>query len=97
MGRGVSSSISPHNDSSGEIDITEICTAVGVIFVFAPLSFVRKIEKFRFGFMFGVAMILLTVVTISCYCFGIIHKKNNHRRDFEPPTRAGYFPFDFLG
>lgn len=36
--------------------------------------------------MFGVAMILLTVVTISCYCFGMLRK-----RDFEPPTREGYY------
>ena len=36
--------------------------------------------------MFGVFMILIAIITISCYCLGIIS-----RRDYEPPTYQGYY------
>jgi amino acid permease len=56
-----------------------------VLVTFAPLTWVRKIEKFRYGFIFGVAMILVAVLTISGFCYSFISK-----RDYIRP-QSGYF------
>lgn len=41
-----------------------------MFFVFGPLTWVRKIERFRVGFVFGVAMIFVTIIVIAIFCFG---------------------------
>ena len=59
--------------------------AIGVLVIFAPLTWVRKIQRFRFAFMFGVAMILVTIITISAFCFIFIGQ-----RDWAKPS-SGYY------
>ena len=42
-----------------------------VLSLFSPLAWVRKIETFKVGFIFGFAMIIVTLVTISAFCISI--------------------------
>lgn len=42
-----------------------------VLAFFSPLAWVRKIETFKVGFMFGFAMIIVTLITISAFCVKI--------------------------
>ena len=42
-----------------------------VLAAFSPLAWVREIETFKVGFMFGFAMIIVTVITISVFCVGL--------------------------
>ena len=59
--------------------------SIFVISLFTPLTWIRNLEKFRYGFMIGVCMILLAVVTISYFCFDQISERN-----FERPA-SGYY------
>ena len=45
----------------------------------------RDLEKFKYGFMLGVSMILLAVLTISYFCYDKIKE-----RGFEKPP-SGYY------
>ena len=42
----------------------------GVILLaaFSPLAWERNIETFKIGFIFGFAMIIVTLLTISVFC-----------------------------
>ena len=44
-----------------------------VLIVFSPLVWVRDIEKFKIGFMFGFAMIIITLITVSGFCIAKRH------------------------
>ena len=59
--------------------------AILIICTFGPLTWVRRIQRFRFAFIFGVMMIVLALFTISIYCFDILSKRDYIR----PPD--GYF------
>ena len=50
--------------------------SIGVCLIFSPLAWIRKIEVFRYGFIFGVAMIFITVLTIAVYCFILINERD---------------------
>ena len=50
--------------------------SIGVVLVFSPLTWIRKIEVFRNGFIFGVAMIVITVIAISIYCMLLITERD---------------------
>jgi amino acid permease len=50
--------------------------SIVVLFVFAPLTWIRKIEVFRHGFIFGVAMILVTIITIAGFCIHILAERD---------------------
>jgi len=50
------------------LSLLHLYVSIAVLFIFAPLTWIRKIQKFKFGFIFGVGMILLTVVTIAIFC-----------------------------
>ena len=56
-----------------------------VLCIFSPLTWIRKIQKLRFAFMFGVAMIFITVIAISAYCY-----KDIKDRNYELPP-AGFY------
>jgi amino acid permease len=45
--------------------------AVIVLALFSPLAWIRKIETFKIGFMFGFAMIIVTIITISIFCISM--------------------------
>ena len=45
--------------------------AVIVLALFSPLAWIRKIETFKIGFMFGFAMIIITIITISIFCISM--------------------------
>ena len=42
-----------------------------VLALFSPLAWVRKIETFKVGFIFGFTMIIVTLITISAFCVGM--------------------------
>ena len=71
--------------SKERLSISYLYISIFVICVFTPLTWVRKIETFRYGFIFGVSMILVAIVTISVFCFDIISN-----RDFVRP-QGGYY------
>lgn len=64
-----------------KLDYMYLWVSIGVVAVFAPLTWVRKIQKFKIGFIFGVFMILVTVVAISIYCFIELEKRDWARPD----------------
>ena len=55
-----------------------------MLIVFAPLTWVRDLERFRFGLIFGVVMIFVTCFVISVFDITAIAD-----RDSAPPT-SGY-------
>lgn len=57
-----------------------VTIAVVIVIIFAPMTWVKELQRFRFGMMFGVGMIFITVVTISGFCFHDISE-----RDWAPP------------
>lgn len=61
-------------DSSFDLD-NKYFIAIGMLFIFGPIACVRRIEKFRFAFMFGVAMIAIAVITISGFCIFDIQQR----------------------
>jgi amino acid permease len=74
-----------HEISSSRGKFAHFYISFIIICIFAPLTWVRRIQRFRFAFIFGVSMILLAVCTISIYCFDILSD-----RDFIKPP-GGYF------
>ena len=42
--------------------------------LYAPLAWVRKLQYFSFGYIFGNVMILFTVAVISGYCITLLAK-----------------------
>lgn len=62
--------------------------SVFVMLIFGPLTWEHKIQKFRFGIMFGVYMLFISIVAISVYCFSVI----SHRDWSEPDP--GYVALD---
>lgn len=42
-----------------------------VLAAYSPLAWVRQIETFKIGFMFGFAMIIVTVITICAFCIAM--------------------------
>ena len=55
--------------------------SLGVLTIFGPLTWVHKIQRFRFGYIFGVVMIFTTVIAISIYCFQVIGERDWARPD----------------
>lgn len=74
-----------HDVSSFLGRVQHFFISIFILCTFGPLTWVRKIQRFRFAFIFGVMMILLAILTISIYCFNIIGERDNIR----PPD--GYF------
>lgn len=56
---------------TGKSTLKEIHIGLIVLSLFSPLAWVRKIETFKIGFMFGFAMIVVTIITISVFCFSM--------------------------
>jgi len=57
-----------HDNDEHVVTPLYLYVSIGVLVIFAPLTWVRRIQRFKFGYMFGVAMILLAVFTVSVYC-----------------------------
>ena len=72
-------------DGSNAISIQYLYVSIFVISIFTPLTWVRDLEKFKYGFMLGVSMILLAVLTISYFCYDMIKE----RGFVKPPS--GYY------
>ena len=49
--------------------------------LFSPLAWIRDIETFKFGFIFGFAMIIITLITISGFCIGMNIAHTNNQND----------------
>ena len=67
-----------------------------VLALFSPLAWVRKIETFKIGFMFGFAMIIVTLITISVFCLSMNMSKsagtdNLQERGFIPLNYDSYY------
>ena len=58
----------PHETDEHEGTPLYLYVSIGVLVIFAPLTWVRRIQRFKFGYIFGVLMILVAVVTVSVYC-----------------------------
>lgn len=44
--------------------------------IFTPMTWVKDLQRFRHGMIFGVAMIFLTVFVIAGFCFHFISQRN---------------------
>lgn len=53
---------------SGIKDIEAEYFGVIMLALFSPLAWVREIEFFKVGFIFGFSMIIVTLLTISAFC-----------------------------
>ena len=68
-----------------------------VLALFSPLAWIRKIETFKIGFMFGFAMIIVTVITISTFCISMNLGSTStqdltlEQRGFNPINYETYF------
>tara|TARA_B110000285_G_C14996869_1_gene549303 strand:+ start:128 stop:496 length:369 start_codon:yes stop_codon:yes gene_type:complete len=56
---------------TGSSALKEVHIGFIVLSLFSPLAWVRKIETFKIGFMFGFAMIIVTLITISVFCLSM--------------------------
>jgi amino acid permease len=73
---------------SGLEDIKSEYFAVIFLALFSPLAWVREIEFFKIGFIFGFAMIIITLLTIAAFCVS----KNSLRDGEATVTERGYVP-----
>ena len=55
-----------------------------LIIIYAPLAWVRKLQYFSFGYIFGNIMILFTVAVISSYCVSLLAKDGPMNDAFVP-------------
>ena len=55
-----------------------------LIIIYAPLAWVRKLQYFSFGYIFGNVMILFTVIVISGYCITLLAKDGPKTDAFVP-------------
>lgn len=65
--------------------LVHVVLAFCIAGVFAPVVWIRQIQKLRFAFIFGVVMIFVTVFIISGFCFYYIAE-----RDWTRPPAAYY-------
>ena len=63
--------IGKDEDGNPKFELKQEYFGLLVLSLFSPLAWVRKIETFKFGFIFGFAMIIITLITISVFCVGI--------------------------
>ena len=56
---------------------------LGLLIIYIPLAWVRKIEKFAFAFMFAIILIAISTVIISGFCVKLI-AENGPGPDFIP-------------
>ena len=69
--------------------------AIILIIIYAPLAWVRKLQYFSFGYIFGNIMILFTVAVISSYCVVLLNK-NGPRDEAFVPVNTGKM-WDMIG
>jgi amino acid permease len=65
-----------------------------VLALFSPLAWVRKIEAFKIGFMFGFAMIIVTIITISAFCISMNLSQGPIRQE-QILEERGYVPVNY--
>jgi amino acid permease len=56
--------------------------AIGIIVVYSPLAWVRKLQYFSFGYVIGNVMILVTVSVISYYSLDLLIKNGPKTEEF---------------
>ena len=64
-------------DGNPKVELKPEYFGLIVLALFSPLAWVRKIETFKFGFIFGFVMIIITLITISTFCIGINKTRND--------------------
>ena len=64
---------------------------------FSPLAWIRDIETFKCGFIFGFAMIIVTLITISGFCItmNIAHTNNSSGSDLRDLHKRGIVPINY--
>jgi amino acid permease len=65
-----------------------------VLALFSPLAWIRKIEAFKIGFMFGFAMIIITVITISTFCISMNLGRTQTTSQYSLEER-GFIPMNY--
>jgi amino acid permease len=58
-----------------------------LVALYAPLAWVRKLQYFRFGYIFGNVMIIFTVLVISSYCISYLAKDGPKTDEFRALNR----------
>lgn len=43
------------------------------LLIFAPISWVRNVEKFKVGYIYSVVVIFVMIIVVSVFCFLRIH------------------------
>ena len=64
--------------------------AAVVICILTPIAWERNIAKFAFTFLIGILLILLSVIVVSFYCFGILYEKKELGPGIEAINTSGY-------
>lgn len=59
--------------------------------IFSPIAWVRDLETFKAGFVFGFAMIVITIVVISSFCVSMNMSKIVNTPGFVPINESSYW------
>lgn len=68
-------------------EISKLFICILIILIYTPISWVRKIEKFSFAFIFGNLLILLSCIVITSFCSNMIMSKG---------AATGFVPINYL-
>ena len=63
------------------------------LIVFSPLAWQRDVSVFKFGMMFGFAMIVISLIVISTFCVNINMQKLEPTPGFIPFNEDSYWSF----
>ena len=58
-------------DGNPKVELKQEYFGLVILSLFSPLAWVRSIETFKIGFIFGFAMVIVTLITISTFCVGM--------------------------
>jgi len=63
------------------------------LIIFSPLAWQRDVGVFKFGMMFGFAMIVISLIIISCFCININMNKLEATPGFIAFNKDSYWSF----
>lgn len=78
---------------SGNDDLSINFFGLVTLIVFSPLAWQRDIGVFKFGMMFGFAMIVISLIVISCFCININMKQLEPAPGFIAFNEDSYWSF----
>jgi hypothetical protein len=60
-----------------EVDTELWLWCIVTLVIFAPIAWVRVVEKFKIGYIYSVIVILVMLIVVAVFCFIRINENNN--------------------